>query len=296
MQTQLFSHNKIPASTQLDSPSQHATAAASTDNPKHNPSSEEPHAAPQSKQAQQEPPEPQAEKLRSWQRVEQHLVAIRRLADNYDDSQGATIVDRATSALADLLVDSQTGAELDAMDDMLQPSTVSAVAAGGGQSSSHPGADIAAIRTEALKAAQALRNIGRAQLTTNTQCITYATVAPMVADVVRWLESLLPGDITLHLQLPSILSPLREVLNAILDGSARGSIWAQLVAVGDALQVLIVGPSDVLAQNSAGNENPLMAAGNRYPHGPRQSIASTLCWGSCRPTRRPSCQRSRRRP
>ena len=92
----------------------------------------------------------------------------------------------------------------------------------------------------------------------------------MVAAVVRWLESLLPGDITLHMQLPSILSPLREVLNAILDGSARGSIWARLVAVGDALEVLIVGetlahPSDVLAQNSGGNENPLMAAGEQIP-------------------------------
>ena len=108
------------------------------------------------------------------------------------------------------------------MDDMLQPNAPSATADSGGRSSKHRAADTATIRTEALKAAQALRDVGRAQLTTDAQCITYATVAPMVADIVRWLEILLPGDITLHLQLPSILSPLREVLNAILDGSARG--------------------------------------------------------------------------
>ena len=235
MQTQLFSHNKIPASTQLDSPSPHTTAAASTDNPSHNPSGGEPQAAPPNKQTQQEPPQPQTEKLRSWQRVEQHLVAIRRLADNYDDSQGATIVDRAASALADLLVDSQTGAELDAMDDMLLPSTVSEVAAGGGQSSSHPGASGAAIRTEALKAAQALRNIGRAKLTTDTQCITYATVAPMVAAVVRWLESLLPGDITLHMQLHSCHPYYPLCVKCLTPswmarrGGVYGHGWSQLV-------------------------------------------------------------------
>eukprot|EP00439_Symbiodinium_sp_Y106_P048806 s5149_g6.t1 len=78
------------------------------------------------------------------------------------------------------------------------------------------------------------------------------------------------SDVSLHLQLLPVLSPLREVLNAILDGSARGSIWAQLVEVGDALEVLIAGqilahPSDVLAQNTGGTENPLMAAGEQIP-------------------------------
>ena len=67
-----------------------------------------------------------------------------------------------------------------------------------------------------------------------------------------------------------VLSPLREVLNAILDGSARGTVWAQLVAVGDALEVLIAGQilahlSDVLTQNEGGTENPLMTAGDQIP-------------------------------
>ena len=120
------------------------------------------------------------------------------------------------------------------MDDMLLPSAVSDVAAGGGQSSSHPGASVATIRTEDLKAAQAPRNIGRAQLTTDTQCITYATVAPMVADVVRWLESLLPGDITIHLELPSILAPLRLYVKYLTPSwmaqrrGVYGHGWSQL--------------------------------------------------------------------
>ena len=66
--------------------------------------------------------------------MEQHLVVIRRIAETNDDSQGARIVERATTALADLLVDSQTGAQLDAMDDMLR--TDQTAAAGGGISSS----------------------------------------------------------------------------------------------------------------------------------------------------------------
>ena len=43
---------------------------------------------------------------RSWQCVEHQLMAIRRLAETFDNSQGANIVERAITALADLLVGS----------------------------------------------------------------------------------------------------------------------------------------------------------------------------------------------
>ena len=42
----------------------------------------------------------------SWQRVEHQLMAVRRIAETFDNSQGNNIVERATTALADLLVDS----------------------------------------------------------------------------------------------------------------------------------------------------------------------------------------------
>ena len=42
-------------------------------------------------------------------------------------------------------------------------------------------------------------------MTTEQTCVTYAMVAPMVADdLLRWLETLAMGDFGVHLQLPPI--------------------------------------------------------------------------------------------
>ena len=86
-----INHNKIPAATIQDSPSQHTAAAASTDN--FIPDNGGPQAPQPLPTEQQLPPHVSgAGEMRSWQRVEQHLIAIRCIAENYDDSQGANVV------------------------------------------------------------------------------------------------------------------------------------------------------------------------------------------------------------
>ncbi|CAE6957057.1 nipblb [Symbiodinium sp. CCMP2592] len=84
----------------------------------------------------------------------------------------------------------------------------------------------------------------------------------MIADLLRWLETLDQSDVAVHIQLPPVLTPLREVLNSILHGGTNTN-WHQLVAVGDALEVLVAGqvlshPADVVTQNDGGTESNLL--------------------------------------
>ena len=64
-------------------------------------------------------PATESERLRLWQRVEQSLLEIRRVAETFDGSQGERLLRNADKALASLLVDSYTGEQLDVMDDGL---------------------------------------------------------------------------------------------------------------------------------------------------------------------------------
>ena len=85
VQTQAFTHNKMPAETLPDSPTLPTATAASV--VELATSSDEPQ-APQPATTNHHTPTRRGD-MRSWQRVEQHLVAIRRIAETYDDSQSA---------------------------------------------------------------------------------------------------------------------------------------------------------------------------------------------------------------
>ena len=185
---------------------------------------------------------------RSWERVQHHLNEIRNLAEAFDNSQGEAIARTAEIALVDLLVDTPTAEALDQMGDSPPPAAA------------------------AKHAAQQLCNIGRNQLALGgTRCIPYAMVAPHVAALLRWLETLQMGDVAVHIQLPPVLSPLREVLNVILDGGTMdASLWARLVAVGEALCDLVSGytlahPADVLLQANGGVESTFVQNHDMVP-------------------------------
>ena len=191
---------------------------------------------------------------RSWERVQRHLNEIRSLAEAFDNSQGEAIARTAEIALVDLLVDTPTAEALDQMGDGLPPPATAPPAAA------------------AKYAAQQLCNIGRSQLALGgNRCINYAMVAPHVAALLRWLETLQMGDVAVHIQLPPVLSPLREVLNVILEGGTMDTnLWARLVAVGEALCDLVSGntlahPADVLLQAGGGVESALVQNRDMIP-------------------------------
>ena len=79
------------------------------------------------------------------------------------------------------------------------------------------------------------------------------------------------GDVAVHIQLPPVLSPLREVLNVILEGGAADAgLWARLVAVGEALHDLVAGntlahQADVLLQANGGVESALVQHQDAIP-------------------------------
>ena len=63
----------------------------------------------------------------------------------------------------------------------------------------------------------------------------------------------------MHVQLPPVLTPLREVLSEILAGTPGGPrTWAKLVAVAEALEALLKGvmlahPADVVTLSQGGD-------------------------------------------
>ena len=169
------------------------------------------------------------------------------MAQTFEDSQGrgVAIANAADAALVDLLVDTPTALQLETQPMPGDPSNTPAAAA--------------------KLAAQQLRHLARGLLSrSGDSLLPYAMVAPHVGAIIRWLETLDQGDIAVHVQLPPVLTPLREILDLLLRGQPGGTtLWARLVAVADALESLIDGgilahPSDVLAIQQGGLETALL--------------------------------------
>ena len=97
-------------------------------------------------------------------------------------------------------------------------------------------------------AARFLSSLGHGQLSAHRRAITYHTVEPYIAALLRWLGTL-NADVALHLQLPPALASLRGILNAILNQQVSTATWSELIQVGEALENLATGgrlahPSD----------------------------------------------------
>ena len=75
------------------------------------------------------------------------------------------------------------------------------------------------------------------------------------------------GNIAVHVQLPPVLTPLREILDGIFGEKPGGSqTWAKLVAVAEALEALLQGDvlahlSDVVALSQGGADTSLLQTG-----------------------------------
>ncbi|OLQ05375.1 Very-long-chain 3-oxoacyl-CoA reductase 1 [Symbiodinium microadriaticum] len=109
-------------------------------------------------------------------------------------------------ALLHLLVDSQTRDDLDRRDDQLQPVPLT------GPKLPARGTHVwtgSPRRSQLYSNSVAL--LGLAYMSPPT-CMSYANIAPFVAQTVRWLEVVHSGNIPLHLRLPAVLTPLREIL------------------------------------------------------------------------------------
>ena len=188
---------------------------------------------------------------RTWDRVEQALVDIRRMAQAFEDSQGhgEGIANAADAALVDLLVDTPTALQLETQPMPGDPTANNSPAAA------------------ATHAAQQLRSMARTLLSrSGDSLLPCAMVAPHVSAIIRWLETLDQGNVAVHVQLPPVLTLLREILDLLLREQPGGtSIWARMVAVADALENLIAGnslahPADVLAIQEGGVDTALMCA------------------------------------
>ncbi|CAE7203675.1 unnamed protein product [Symbiodinium sp. KB8] len=79
------------------------------------------------------------------------------------------------------------------------------------------------------------------------------------------------GNIAVHVQLPPVLTPFREILDLLLREQPGGTaVWARLIAVAEALASLIEGnslahPSDVLAIQQGNTETALVCEENPVP-------------------------------
>ena len=185
---------------------------------------------------------------RSWQRVERHLMEIRRLATAFQNQPADTtgIVYNAEQALIHLLVDTPTAQALepggtsqhayDHHDHGGQGS--STAASSGGTAVRNIAADC---RNNAHAAALALANIARQQLAEDGRCLSYGVLEPHGSAVMDWMRSLPPDDIAVRVQVPPLITPLRGILEHVLHGRATADDWAALVAVAEALEALCVG-------------------------------------------------------
>ena len=203
-------------------------------------------------------PSSSSHKSRSWERVEQGLIAIRRIAQTFDDSQTREIVAAAETALVDLLVDTPTAAQLEDSQSMRPGTADRNIAPTAGDSNSE-------VTAAALQAAQQLGELARSLLAQGGEVrVSYAMVAPQVAALIDWFGTLEQANIAVHVQLPPILTPLREVLNEILSGNPGGtSQWAKLIAVTEALETLLMGnslthPANVISLDCGAGDSTLM--------------------------------------
>ncbi|CAE7517228.1 unnamed protein product [Symbiodinium microadriaticum] len=141
------------------------------------------------------------ERLRSWQHVEQSLVEICSIAR----PGSREIQAQAEHALLNLLVDTQTAEELSADSPDL-----------GGQP---PQQGMAVTAAAAVQGLRSLRSLATTSSANPNVALSYAHVAPHVAVIVTWLNTMASGDVRIHAQLPPLLTPLREILNMILEGT-----------------------------------------------------------------------------
>ncbi|CAE7686569.1 unnamed protein product [Symbiodinium necroappetens] len=190
---------------------------------------------------------------RSWQRVEQKLVEIRRIAEQHEGSQAEAIAQAADTALIDLLVDTPTALQLEAGEQHTVPQGTTKAAA-------------------AISAAQQLSSLAKSLLSKRGSVVVpYAMVSSQVAALIEWLATLDRGSIAVHVQLPPVLTPLREILDQMLQGQpGDATTWARLVAVAEAFEALISGdtlthPADVLGQSQGGTASPLLCADGVAP-------------------------------
>ena len=123
----------------------------------------------------------------------------------------------------------------------------------------------------AIHAAQQLCSLAKALLGRRESTVVPYAIAPHVAALIEWLETLDRGNVAVHVQLPPVLTPLREILDQMLRGQAGDAAsWARLVAVAEAFEALITRetlthPSDVLGQSHGGTESPLLCAESLVP-------------------------------
>ncbi|CAE7223678.1 unnamed protein product [Symbiodinium sp. CCMP2592] len=182
---------------------------------------------------QQLPVEPPARE-RSLERVERHLTEIRRLAEQYHTTDAAAnIMYNANQALVHLLVDTPTAEALESSDLPLGGTGGEQRPPTNAPASSHSrgSADVATLcRQQAYTAAAALIIIARQQLADEGRCVTYGMLEPHIAALMSWMQTLPMDDISMNIQLPPILTPLRGILEHVLDGTAGAADWATLVA------------------------------------------------------------------
>ena len=225
-------------------------------------------------QASAQPEE--ADRERSWQRVERHLVAIRQLANDrtYGSSNSAGIIFNADQALVNLLVDTPTAEELDTPGD--NPVTSHASRSITNQAPTQLNPDrrgtpltTTTTRQRAEAAAAALANIARQQMANTGECISYGLLEPHVAALMDWIAMLPADDIAARVQLPPVLTPLRGVLERVLQRRTDSNDWAALVAVAEAMAALCSGSqlthqADVVAIAAGGLDSPLLEGGQRH--------------------------------
>ena len=124
-----------------------------------------------------------------------------------------------------------------------------------------------AVTAAALHATQQLGGLARSFLAQGGENqVSYAMVAPHVAALIEWFGTLEQANVAVHVQLPPILTPLREVLNEILSGNPCGTTqWAKLIAVAEALETLLSGnllthPANVISLDCGAGDSTLMHA------------------------------------
>ena len=175
------------------------------------------------------------------------------------------ITTAAETALIDLLVDTHSAEAVDAWDDGFPPSPRPQTDNNEPQGDCQPAAKRArgsnSIHPAAAAAARQLTSLGHGQLSAYNRPLSYNSVEPHVAAIIRWLGTL-SNDIGTHLQLPPVLASLRGILNAILEQQTSTATWAAMIEVGEALEELIHGGhlvhhSDVVALDVGGHDTDL---------------------------------------
>ena len=215
----------------------------------------------------------EAERERSWQRVERHLLAIRQLANDrgYGSSNSAGIVFNAEQALVNLLVDTPTAEALDTQGDNHVTSHDSRSITNQAPTQLNPdrrGTPLTTTTTRqrAEAAAAALASIARQQMAYTGECISYGLLEPHIAALMDWMATLPADDIAVRVQLPPVLTPLRGILERVLRGRPDSNDLAALVAVAEAMSALCSGnqlahQADVVAIAAGGFDSPLMEGG-----------------------------------